>query len=142
FTGGHTQRGVGAFLAEQLDAHAGGTSQLGAATGTQLHVVDRGTGGDVAQRQVVTRLDVGRGAGLDRGALLDALRRQDVALLAVHVVQQRDVGGPVGVVLDVSDLGRDAVLVEATEVDDAVGPLVPATAVTSGDAAVRVTTTG
>src|SRR5690606_20635543 len=141
-TGGHTQRGVGAFLAEQLDAHARGTSQLGAAAGTQLHGVDGGTGRDVAKRQVVARLDVGGGAGLDRGALLDALGRQDVALLAVHVVQQRDVGGAVGDVLDVRDLGRDAVLVQATEVDDAVGTLVPAATVARGDAAVGVATTG
>src|SRR5690606_16373415 len=61
-TGGHTQRGVGAFLTQQLDAHTGRAGQLGTAAGTQLHRVDGGTGGDVAQRQVVTRLDVGGGA--------------------------------------------------------------------------------
>ena len=64
--------------------------------------------------------------GLDRRALLQALRRDDVALLAVGVVQQRDPRGAVGVVLDVRDLGRHAVLVVATEVDDAVGALVTA----------------
>src|SRR5690606_21500076 len=126
---------------QQLDAHTGRTGQLGTAAGTQLHRVDGGTGGDVAQRQVVTRLDVGGGAGLDRGALRHALGGDDVALLAVAVVQQRDVRGPVGVVLDVRDLGRDAVLVQATEVDHAVGPLVTATAMPGGDATVGVTTT-
>ena len=68
-------------------------------------------------------------------ALLQPVRREDVALLAVGVVQQRDAGGAVGVVLDVSDLGRHAVLVVATEVDDAVGALVATTDVAGGDAA-------
>src|SRR5699024_10944980 len=56
----------------------------------------------------------------------------------VGVVQQRDASGAVGVVLDVSDLGRHAVLVVATEVDDAVGTLVTATLVTRGDASLVV----
>jgi len=38
-------------------------------------------------------------------------------------VKQRDARGAVGVVLDVRDLRRHAVLVMATEVDDAVGVL-------------------
>src|SRR5690606_5234273 len=94
---------------------------------------------DVAQRQAVARLDVGARPVLHPVALLEALRRQDVALLAVHVVQQRDPGGAVRVVLDVRDLRRDAVLVVTAEVDDAVGPLVPAAPVPGRDAAVVVT---
>src|SRR5439155_1389482 len=65
-------------------------------------------------------------------------RSDDVALLAVGVVQQRDARGAVGVVLDVRDLRRHAVLVVATEVDDAVGALVTAALVTDGDPAVDV----
>ena len=64
-------------------------------------------------------------------------RRDDVALLAVGVVQQRDARGAVRVVLDVRDLGRHAVLVVATEVDDAVGALVAAALVPGRDPAVR-----
>jgi hypothetical protein len=48
-----------------------------------------------------------------------------VALLAVEVVDQRDVGGPVRVVLDRGDLGGDPVL-RALEVDLAVQALGPA----------------
>src|SRR6185503_19867057 len=76
--------------------------------------------------------------GLDRRALLQALRRDDVALLGVGVVQQRDARGAVGVVLDVRDLGRHAVLVVATEVDAAVGTLVTAALVPGGDPALVV----
>ena len=117
---------------------AGRPGQLGAAARPQLDGVDHGTGRDVAQRQVVAGLDVGVGARLHHVALRESLRRDDVALLAVQEVQQRDVRGAVRVVLDVRDLGVDAVLVVATEVDHPVGALVAATLVPGGDAAVRV----
>src|SRR5258707_4863116 len=137
-TGGHAQGRVGAFLAEQLDAGASRPRQLGAAAGPQLHRVDQGTRGDVAHRQVVAGLDVGVGAGLHDVALREPLRRNDVALLTVEEVRQRDVRGAVWVVLDVRDLGVDAVLVVATEVDHAVGALVAAALVPGGDPTVRV----
>jgi hypothetical protein len=69
---------------------------------------------------------------------VQALRRQDVALLAVHVVEQRDARGAVRVVLDVRDLGRHAVLVVPPEVDQPVGALVPAALVPDGDPPVNV----
>src|SRR5437763_1359696 len=65
-------------------------------------------------------------------------RGEGVALLAVGVVQQRDACGAVGVVLDVGDLRRHAVLVGPAEVDDAVGTLVPAALVPRGDPTVDV----
>ena len=101
--------------------------------------MDGRTGRDVAQRQVVAHLDVGVRASLDDGALLQPLRRDDVTLFAVEVVQERDVRGAVRVVLDVSDLSQHAVLVGATEVNDAVTALVAAATVTGSDVAVRVT---
>src|SRR5690606_10557108 len=49
-----------------------------------------------------------------------------------RVVQERDARGAVGVVLDVRDLRRHAVLVVTTEVDHAVGALVAAALVADG----------
>src|SRR6185437_12294516 len=140
-TTGHAQRGVCPFLTQQLDTGPGRASHLGPAARTQLHSVDQRTGRDVAQREVVARLDVGVGAGLHHVTLGKSLRRNDVALLAIQKVQQRNVGGAVRVVLDVRDLRVDAVLVVATEVDHPVGPLVAATLVAGGDPTVRVTPT-
>src|SRR5207248_9978613 len=91
--GRHAQRRVVAFATEQLDADPGRPGQLRAAAGPQLHRVHGGTDRDVARRQVVARLDVGTDAGLDTVALPEVLRRDDVALLAVGVVQPRDPGG-------------------------------------------------
>src|SRR5690606_21269495 len=135
---GHAQLGAAALLGHQLHRGAGGAGDLGAAPGPELDAVHRGADRDVAQRQVVAGLDVGAHARLDGGALGHPLRRDDVALLAVGVVQQRDARGAVRVVLDVRDLGRDAVLVVATEVDDAVGTLVAATLVPGRDPALVV----
>src|SRR5699024_7421988 len=140
-TGRHTQRGVVALLGQELDLRARGTAQLGTATGLQLDRVHERTRGDVAQRKAVAGLDVGLRAVLDPVPLLEVGGRQDVALLTVHVVQQGDTSSAVGVVLDVRDLGRNAVLVVTTEVDHAVGALVTTTLVTGGDTAMTVTPT-
>src|SRR5690606_26852234 len=132
---GQTQLGVGAVLRDELDRGTGRARELRAATGLELDRVDDGSRRDVAQRQVVAGLDVGRRAVLHDVALLELVRRDDVALLAVGVVQQRDARGAVGVVLDVRDLGRHAVLVVTTEVDDTVGALVTAALVARRDTA-------
>src|SRR6267154_2846252 len=66
---------------------------------------------------------------------------QDVALVAIGIVQERDVGAAVGVVLNRFDLGRHAVFI-ATEVDFAVLLFVPATAMPDRNFALVVTSTG
>src|SRR6185437_4811115 len=141
FTGWHTERRVRAFLGQQLDAGTGGPRDLRAATRPHLDRVYHGASRDRPQRERVAGLDVGPRAVLHPVALLQALRGQDVALLAVHVVEQRDAGGAVRVVLDVRDLRRDAVLVVPTEVDQTVGTLVSAALVPGGDPPVDVTAT-
>src|SRR5450755_811743 len=140
--GGHAQLRVLALLGQQLYSRAGRPGDLGAATGPQLDRVHHGAGRDVAQREAVAGLDVRARAVLHQVALLHALRGEDVALLPVGVVQQRDPGGPVRVVLDVRDLGRHAVLVRPAEVDQPVRALVPAALVPGGDPAVHVPAAG
>src|SRR3989442_13635744 len=81
--------------------------------------------------------DVRARTGDDRVAAREALRGQDVALLAVGVVQQRDAGGPVRVVLDRRPLGRNAELL-APEVDPPIAALMPAALPPVGDMALVV----
>src|SRR5215469_6490574 len=137
--GRHAQGRVAGLLGQQLHPGASRPRDLRAATGAHLDRVDDRAGRDRPQRQRVAGLDVGTGAVLHPVALLKPLRREDVALLAVRVVQQRDPRGAVRVVLDVRDLGRHAVLVVPPEVDQAVRALVPAALVPGGDPAVDVT---
>src|SRR5699024_4741484 len=107
----HPQLGELALPGDQLHRGAGGPGDLRPAAGLELHGVDHGTDRDVAQREVVAGLDVRTGAVLDPVALLEPHRGEDVALLAVGVVQQRDPRGAVRVVLDVCDLRGHTVLV-------------------------------
>ena len=79
--------------------YAGCAGQLGALAGIQLHVVDEGTGGDIGQGQSVAGLDVGVSAGDNLVADLQAVGGDDVALLAVLILNQGDESGTVGVVL-------------------------------------------
>src|SRR5271165_4530151 len=139
--GRHAKRGVAALLGQQLDAGTRRTGDLRAAAGTQLDGVDDRTGRDRPQWQRVAGLDVGARAVLHPVALGQALWRQDVALLAVHVVEQRDARGAIRVVLDVRDLGRNTVLVVPPEVDQPVGALVPTALVPRGDPPVHVPAT-
>ena len=118
------QRVVG-FLRNQLDHRAGRTRHLRALARAKFHVVHDRTGPDVLERQRVADQDVGVGAGHHGAAHRQAHRGQDVALLAVHIVEQRETRGTVGIVLDGGDFGGNADLV-ALEVDDAVGLLVSA----------------
>src|SRR6476619_5752465 len=87
--GRHTQLRVGAVLGDELHASTRGAGDLRATTGLELDRVDDRTHRDVAQRKRVARLDVGRGAVLDRVALLHVGRGQDVPLLAVRVLDVR-----------------------------------------------------
>ena len=96
---------------------------------------------DVAQWQVVARLNVSRWACLNRIALLQLLRRENVTLLAIREVQQRDAGRPVRIVLNVSNLRRHAILVSPTEVNDPISALVATALMTGRDLAGVVTST-
>src|SRR3954452_21827264 len=117
--GRQAQRRVVALLRHQLDADTGGAAELAAAPGLELDVVDDLAHRHVGQRERVADHDVGARARLHRHADAQAVGGEDVALLAVAVVDQRDVGRAVRVVLDRGDPRGDAVL-GALEVDLAI----------------------
>src|ERR1700733_4349662 len=133
----HAHLRVVAFLGHELRGAAGAAHELAALAGLQLDVVDDGAERDVRERQRVADLDVGGRTGLDHVADLEQRGREDVALLAVAVVQQREPRRAVGVVLDRGDLRRNRVL-GALEIDDAVLLAVAAAFVARRDVAVVV----
>src|SRR6266545_1957016 len=96
---------------------------------------------NVLQRQAVARQDVDVVARHDRVAHLQPVRLEDVALLAIRVVQQRNARRAVRVVLDRRDLRRNVFLV-ALEVDHPVQPLVSAAAPPGGQVALVVAAPG
>src|SRR5207247_2046123 len=135
--GRQPERRVARVLRDELDARSGGARHLAALAGLQLDVVDERAGRDVLERQGVARLDVGVGARLHDRPDAQAGRRQDVALEAVRVMEERDAGRAVRVVLDRRDLRGHSVL-GALEVDHAVTALVAAALVARRDASVVV----
>src|SRR6185312_1130692 len=141
-TGRQTKLRVRAVLGDETNGCSGRACHLGTPAWLQLDRVDDGTDRDVLERQVVARLDVGARTGLDDVTLLQLVWSDDVPLGAVHEVQERDARRAVRVVLDLGDLGVHAVLVIATEVDDAVLALVATTDVTGRDASGVVAATG
>src|SRR5262245_3098505 len=130
-----------AFLGHQLRAGSGRTAQLRAARDLERDVVNGRAHRDEAERQVVARLDVRVARGQHLVADLEAVGAEDVALLAVGIVQQGDARRAVRIVLDARDRRRHAQLV-APEVDQAVAALVTAAAEARGDAPEVVTAAG
>ena len=123
FPRGETNLSVDTLLGHQLGARAGTAHHLSAATDLQFDVVDHGAKGDEPNRQAVAHIDLRALARLHHGAYLQALGMEDVALLAVRVVQQGDQRTAVRVVLDRGHLRGHTDLV-APEVDPPVAPLV------------------
>src|SRR5215468_3482548 len=124
-TGAEADQRIVDVAADQLHERAGGARQLPALLRPQLHIVDDGADGNGLQRHGVAWLDVGALARHDLIADLQPLRRQDIALLAVLVADQRDERGPVRIVFQPLD-GRRHVELAALEVDQPDAALVPA----------------
>src|SRR3989441_961260 len=126
-----------ALLRQELRLRAGAPAHLRAAARLELYVVNERADRDVAERQRVARQDVGLRPRHDRVAHFEAERRDDVALLAVTVVEQCEPGGAVGFILDPGHARRDAELL-TPEVHRAEHALRPAAAVAHGDPPVRI----
>src|SRR5207237_1100921 len=86
------QRGEIAFLGHELHGGAGAAGELAARTRLELDVVHGRADRDVAQRQGVARARLRALAAARQVTDDDTGRGEDVALLAVEVVQQRDAG--------------------------------------------------
>src|SRR6185312_3786541 len=83
------------------------------------------------QRKRVADSHLSRRAAQQRRAHAQTVRRKDVALFAVRILQKRDTSGAVGVVFDRDNLGWDPGLVPLP-IDDAVEPLGSAAAEAHG----------
>ena len=140
FTGSQSQRGILAFLAEDLGSRSGSTADLAALAGFEFDVVDNDTFGDVGKLHAVSDSDFASLAIGDFLSDLEALGADDVSLLALLVDDEGDAAVPVGVVLDGLD---DAfALAGPAEVDETVHLLVAAADVTAGDVALGISSAG
>src|SRR5438045_2003503 len=125
------------IAADELGISASRTCDLAALADLHLDVVDDGADRHVAERHDIARLDVDIVAGDHAVAHGQTLRRQDIGLLAVLILDQRDEGGAVRIVFQPLDDSGYVDLVPL-EVHHAVGLLVATAAEANRDTAVIV----
>src|ERR1700733_11459434 len=121
------------FFRHQLRLHACAARQLGASAGLHLDCMHNGAERDVLEHQRVAGLDVGVLARFYFGADFQTVRREDVSLHAVGVMQQRDISRAIRIVFECGDDGRNPVAV-ALEINQAQTALMPTAAMTRGHA--------
>src|SRR5215469_1994689 len=126
-----------AFLAQKLRRAARGPHELSAFSGRKLQIMDHRPRRNMPDRQRVSRQNVRSLAVLHRHTHFQPHRMQNVTLLPVGIVQQRNARRTVRVVFNRGNLRRDARLV-ATIVDHSILLLMPAASVPNRDFAVRV----
>ena len=115
-----TQGDILAVPTHNLGVSTGGAGYFATLSGIHLNIVNQGTDGDVFEFHGVAGLDVEPRFGRQNGIThLQALGLEDVALLAVDVVDQADPAVAVGIVLDGGNPALDAELVPL-EIDDPV----------------------
>src|SRR5262245_45094154 len=132
--------GVIAFLGQKLRERPRAPAQLTALAGLKLDVVHERSKRNVADGQRVPGKDVRLRSRHQRVPWLHAQRGDDVPLLAVAIMQERDARRPIRIVLDAGNDSRDPEFL-AAEIDLPEHALVPATPMAHGDAAVGVATT-
>src|SRR6266478_7447918 len=117
------------LFGQQLCERSGGAGHLSAFAGPQFNIVNLRTQRNIPDRQSVSRENVRILAAVDRFADLQAYGRDDVALLAVKVSNQRNVRRAIRIVLNLRHASGHAVLV-ALEIDHAIETFVTATTTT------------
>src|SRR5262249_26856107 len=127
------------LFGQQLSQGAGAPAELPPLARLELDVVDQSAERNVSDRQRIARQDVGLRTRHDRVAGLEAERRDDVALLSVSVVQQRNARRSIRVVFDPGHGGRNPELL-AAEIDLPQHPPSTATPMTNRNAARGVAT--
>src|SRR5699024_6529575 len=105
------------------------------------HGMDLGTDRDRAKLHCVARLDWRLGAAQNLVSGAHVARRQNIASLAVDVLDQGDVRAAIGIVFDPLDDAANPVLV-ATKIDATIMMLVSATTMTRGHPAGVVAAAG
>ena len=132
FAGRQSDLRVRPLFGHELRPTAGRPHELSTLADLELDIVDDRAERDVAQWKCIARIDRDFRAGNDLIANGQALGMEDVPLVAISVVQKRDVGRAVRIVLDRGDAGGDVVLV-SPEVDLSVASPMPTTAKTNRD---------
>ena len=139
-SGRQTQLGPLSAAGLQSGVDTGRAAHLSAASRLHLDAVNRGPSGDRRQGHRVAALRLDALAGFDLLTRGQPLWSEDISLLTILVLKERDAGRAVRVVLDTEDRCNLPVL-RPTEVDDAIQSLMATATVPDGDLSLVVATT-
>src|SRR6185312_13766245 len=133
FRGIEPHQGIAGVAAQILGIGAGGAGDLAALARLHFDIVDDGADRQRREWHGIADLDVDLFARDHAVAHGQALRRQNIGLLAILVLDQGDEGGAIGIIFQPLD---DCRLVEfaALEIDQAIALLVTAALVAHHDA--------
>ena len=129
--GGQLEQGIFALFGHQLGLRSCRTGHLRALARPQLDGMNRRARRNVLEWKCVAHQNIGLGTGGHSSAHLEANRLQDVALLAVQIMNQRDASRAVRVVLNGGYAPRHPILL-ALEIDEAQHLLVTAALMADG----------
>src|SRR6266446_6686662 len=132
-----TDERVVPLFGHQLCTCACPSHHLAATPSLQLNVVDRGAGRDVLQGQCIPRSDIGLRPRHDLVSDFQAVRGNDIAFLAIYIMQEGDTSRTVRIILDGRYSGRHPQLV-ALKVNDAIVALGAPAAMPGGNLALIV----
>src|SRR6202012_4345876 len=136
-----TQDDVVLVAAAELGIGTGGARELAALADLDLDIVDDGADRHVAERHDIAGLHVDMAARDDGVAAREPLRREDIGLLAVLILDQGNKAGAIRIVFQPLD-GRRYVDLLALEIDQGQRLLVAAATETHGYAAGVVAAAG
>src|SRR5690606_9159832 len=125
-TGLQTHSCVGSFPSDQLCRTTGGTGNLPTLTRLEFDTVNRASQGNVAQRQRTTSTDGSIHTRQHFIACSQTFGCNNVTTLAIGILQQRDVGGAVRIILQALYNGFNAIFI-TLEIDQTVMLLVATT---------------
>lgn len=112
------------FLGHQLRRAARAADKLTALAGIQFNVVNKRTDRNVGDRKRVSRLDIRIRRRINRIAVGESHRRDNVAFCPIFIFQKRNIRAAVGIILNANDFRR--ALSGALKVNDSVFLLVSA----------------
>ena len=126
------------LAAGQLSEGTGRASHRGALAGLEFNTMDKGTDGYLSQGEGIAYFRSNILAADHSLTDLKAVGSDDIGFGAVNIVEKRDTGGAVGIILDALDNSLDTVVV-SLEIDKTQFSLVAAAAIAGAQLAGAVT---
>ena len=136
--GGETKESILAFFSHELCGVACRSCELTASAGIKLNVVYKSTYGNIYKGKGVARLDIRRRTCNDGVADFESLRSENVILYSVLILNEGNVCGAIGIVLQCFNFCLNIELI-SLEIDNTILTAVSAAVMANGDSSVTVT---